>query len=260
MLSKLKANVNTVNKEKDFKKLATYVSLAKGYRSIGGFAADLKMNAKYIEDVIHARIISYPSVQFLKLVAENSEGRVSLKDLKLACGYSLYENNDLQQIKNIQVRRGWICYANFGEKTLDSEVGGYRPILIIQNDIGNKFSSNTIVLPITSRCKKNMPTHVLIGKESGLKCDSIISCELPNTISKRRISSNGVVQKIAECSLQTMLKVEICLLKAEGVIDININEDDAIEAIMNLNKNKVSKYQENNQSNNYKTTPQLAFA
>ena len=107
------------NIKKNFKKLAVYVRNAKGqYRTINGFAADLKTNADYLADIINARICSYPTITFLKLIANSSEGRVSFKDLTLACGYSNYINNDLEQIKNISIERGAIYYANFGMKAL----------------------------------------------------------------------------------------------------------------------------------------------
>ncbi len=51
---------------------------------------------------------------------------------------------------------------------------GKRPVLIVQNDIGNEMSPTTIVAPITSRIKRNMPTHVIIGPETGLKNESVV--------------------------------------------------------------------------------------
>ena len=58
-----------------------------------------------------------------------------------------------------------IYYANLSKNTVKSEQGGIRPVLIIQNDVGNRYSPTLIVLPITSEIKKeNMPTHWVIHK------------------------------------------------------------------------------------------------
>ena len=66
---------------------------------------------------------------------------------------------------------------------------GWRPGVIIQNDIGNQFSPNIIAIPLTSKHKsRNQPTHVCIpAKETGLKVDSMALCENPETVSKAAI-------------------------------------------------------------------------
>ena len=66
---------------------------------------------------------------------------------------------------------------------------GVRPGVIFQNDIGNKYSPNVVVLPLTTSIKKvSQPTHVYIsGENSGLKYDSMVLCENPISISKTRI-------------------------------------------------------------------------
>ena len=261
MLNTLIKKVTTEeNIKKDFKKLSNYVLYAKGqYRTINGFAADCRTNADYLADVINARISSYPTIPFLKIVSDNSQGRVTLTELTLACGYSNYSNNDMEQIKNIYIRRGWFAYANFGDNCMDSEYGGYRLVLIIQNDVGNSRSSTTIVLPVTSRkTKSKMPTHVFASaSECGMPYDSIVSCEQVRCISKRRLIQNGIVQKISECPTHIMQKVEVALMKAEGTIDPYANESEVIEALINLNKVK-SFRQENNYARN--AIPQVAFA
>lgn len=70
--------------------------------------------------------------------------------------------------------------------------GGIRPGVIFQNDVGNKYSPNVVVLPLTTSIKKtSQPTHVYISsKNSGLRYDSIVLCENPISISKDRISKN----------------------------------------------------------------------
>ena len=256
-IGKKESTITEENTKKDFKKLATYVTLAKGPRTINGFAADCKTNADYLADIIHVKINSYPQVQFLKIISENSQGRVSLDDLKLSCGYSLYEHNDMEQIKNINVRRGWFCYVNLGQ-VLDSEYGGNRMCLVVQNDVGNHFSSTSIILPLTSRKSKvKLPTHVEVGiKNCGLPQDSIVSCEQIRCVSKRRLIQNGIVQKVSECPPDVMLKVEVALLKAQGVIQLKMNEQEAIQHLMNMNTQKTYQYQ-----NNYASAgQQVAYA
>lgn len=79
-----------------------------------------------------------------------------------------------------------------------SEQRGERPCIVIQNDMGNKFSPTTIVVPLTSRIpKKMLPTHLYISEgELGNKLkDSIVLCEQIRTIDKSRIVSKGSVLK-----------------------------------------------------------------
>lgn len=84
--------------------------------------------------------------------------------------------------------RGDIYYANLGEKETGSEQKGLRPVLILQNNVGNKYSSTTIVACITSKREgKHQPTHVILSKANGLKCGSICMLEQIKTINKERI-------------------------------------------------------------------------
>ncbi|MCI6609532.1 MAG: type II toxin-antitoxin system PemK/MazF family toxin [Ezakiella sp.] len=84
--------------------------------------------------------------------------------------------------------RGDLIYADLSP-VIGSEQGGVRPVLVIQNDIGNKFSPTTIVAAITSvKNKSNLPTHVKIGdKSSGLPKESVILLEQIRTIDKKRL-------------------------------------------------------------------------
>lgn len=81
-------------------------------------------------------------------------------------------------------------YANLSKNTVHSEQGGIRPVIIIQNDIGNKYSPTVIVLPITSEIKKeNLPTHCILHKsyKNGLKNDSMVLAEQIRVIDKSRL-------------------------------------------------------------------------
>ena len=90
-----------------------------------------------------------------------------------------------------EIKRGDIYYAAL-DPVIGSEQGGTRPVLILQNDIGNKFSPTIIVAAITGRQKKNLPTHVTVNvcdTESGdaLPKDSIVLLEQIRTIDKQRL-------------------------------------------------------------------------
>ena len=86
------------------------------------------------------------------------------------------------------VKRGDMFYADLSP-VVGSEQGGIRPVLIIQNDMGNKYSPTVIAASITSQTGKNkLPTHIEIdSKEYGLKADSVVLTEQIRTIDKSRL-------------------------------------------------------------------------
>jgi mRNA interferase MazF len=86
------------------------------------------------------------------------------------------------------IRRGDMFYADLSP-VVGSEQGGIRPVLIIQNDTGNKYSPTVIAAAITSQTGKNkLPTHIVIGsKNNGLKADSVVLAEQIRTIDKSRL-------------------------------------------------------------------------
>lgn len=84
------------------------------------------------------------------------------------------------------ILRGDIYYADLSP-VVGSEQGGMRPVVVIQNDIGNKYSPTVIVLPLTSQIKKYMPTHLNVNKDSGLFMDSTVEGEQIRTIDKSRL-------------------------------------------------------------------------
>ena len=86
------------------------------------------------------------------------------------------------------IKRGDMFYADLSP-VIGSEQGGIRPVLIIQNDTGNKYSPTVIAAAITSQTGKNkLPTHIEIGSDSnGLKSDSVVLTEQIRTIDKSRL-------------------------------------------------------------------------
>jgi mRNA interferase MazF len=86
------------------------------------------------------------------------------------------------------IRRGDIFYADLSP-VIGSEQGGLRPVLIVQNDVGNKYSPTVIAAAITSRMTKSkLPTHIdVLGDSVGLSKDSVILLEQIRTLDKKRL-------------------------------------------------------------------------
>lgn len=86
-----------------------------------------------------------------------------------------------------EIKRGQIYYADLSP-VIGSEQGGTRPVLIIQNDMGNKYSPTLIVTCITTRTTKNkIPTHLWLDESCGLPKSSMVMLEQIRTIDKKRI-------------------------------------------------------------------------
>ena len=88
----------------------------------------------------------------------------------------------------MSVKRGDIFYADLSP-VIGSEQGGLRPVLIIQNDIGNRYSPTVIAAAITSRLSKtHLPTHIdIYAEKAGLSKDSVVLLEQVRTLDKRRL-------------------------------------------------------------------------
>mgnify|MGYP003587482881 FL=1 len=114
------------------------------------------------------------------------------------------------------VKRGDVYYANLSP-VVGSEQGGHRPVLVIQNDVGNKYSPTVIVAAITSQISKaKLPTHVEINsKQFGLEKDSVILLEQMRTVDKRRLK-----EKVTHLNEDIMDKVDEGIRISVGLIDI----------------------------------------
>ncbi len=101
------------------------------------------------------------------------------------------------------VKRGDIYYADLSP-VVGSEQGGLRPVLIVQNDVGNKYSPTVIAAAITSQVGKNrLPTHIdVVADQYGLAKDSVILLEQIRTLDKQRLKEkmghldDGLMQKV----------------------------------------------------------------
>lgn len=112
------------------------------------------------------------------------------------------------------VKRGDIFYADLSP-VIGSEQGGIRPVLVVQNDVGNKYSPTVIAAAITSKINKaKMPTHIeLDAQKYGLVRDSVILLEQVRTIDKKRLR-----EKIGRLDDLQMIKVNDALQISFGLI------------------------------------------
>jgi len=113
----------------------------------------------------------------------------------------------------LTVKRGDIFYADLSP-VVGSEQGGLRPVLVIQNDVGNKYSPTVIVAAITSQINKaKMPTHIEINaKKYGIAKDSVILLEQIRTVDKKRLR-----EKIGFLDSNAMLFVDNALYVSFGL-------------------------------------------
>lgn len=106
----------------------------------------------------------------------------------------------------------------------DSEQSGIRPAVVFQNNIGNRYSPNVIVLPLTSKCKKRtQPTHVFLpADDTGLRMDSMVLCENPVCISKQKLKAymTTLPQKyMAQVAMASILASSaICYLSQDNLV------------------------------------------
>lgn len=116
-------------------------------------------------------------------------------------------------MRKLIVRRGDIFYADLSP-VVGSEQGGIRPVLIVQNDIGNRYSPTVIVSAITSQINKaKLPTHIEIeSHQCTLVKDSVILLEQVRTIDKKRLK-----EKICRLDDELMKKVNKALLISFGL-------------------------------------------
>ncbi len=113
----------------------------------------------------------------------------------------------------MEVKRGDVFYADLSP-VVGSEQGGIRPVLVVQNDIGNRFSPTVIVTAITSQITKaKLPIHVeMPAGEFGLERDSVILCEQIRTIDKRRLKD-----KVVRLDKDIMDRVNLALALSLGL-------------------------------------------
>lgn len=125
------------------------------------------------------------------------------------------ETAEMQRSVRMSVKRGEIYYADLSP-VVGSEQGGIRPVLVLQNDIGNKYSPTIIVAAITSQINKSkMPTHLSIRADQfGIAKDSVILLEQLRTIDKKRLR-----ERVCHIDTDNMKKIDYALKISLGLID-----------------------------------------
>lgn len=136
----------------------------------------------------------------------------------------------------MNVKRGDIFYADLSP-VVGSEQGGLRPVLIVQNDIGNKYSPTVIAAAITSKMgKTKLPTHIDVksgggeaGNELGLAKDSVILLEQIRTLDKKRLK-----EKMGHLDDLTMRKVNDAITVSFGLANYEtaVNDSAAAEEVV----------------------------
>lgn len=114
----------------------------------------------------------------------------------------------------MNIKRGDIYYADLSP-VIGSEQGGIRPVLIVQNDVGNKYSPTVIAAAITSQQDKSrLPTHISVnGNECGLSKDSVVLLEQVRTLDKQRLK-----ERMGNLSVSDMNKINKALTVSFGLI------------------------------------------
>ena len=126
------------------------------------------------------------------------------------------------------IKRGDIFYADLSP-VVGSEQGGLRPVLIIQNDVGNRYSPTVIAAAITSRMgKTRLPTHIDIHADRvGLAKDSVILLEQIRTLDKRRLK-----EKMGHLDSAVMARVNNAIAVSFGLGETSIGEPNIPEGII----------------------------
>jgi mRNA interferase MazF len=115
------------------------------------------------------------------------------------------------------IKRGELYYADLSP-VVGSEQGGVRPVLVVQNDVGNRYSPTVIAAAVTSQINKaKLPTHIeLSAVDYGLSKDSVVLLEQIRTLDKKRLK-----ERIGELPTSTMERVNTALLISLGFLEKN---------------------------------------
>ena len=125
----------------------------------------------------------------------------------------------IRSVKKVNIKRGDIFYADLSP-VVGSEQGGIRPVLIVQNNIGNRFSPTVIAAAITSQqAKANLPTHIQLQADgSGLARDSVVLLEQIRTIDKKRLKEKmGSLNSFSMNQVDQALSISFGLGKEEEI-------------------------------------------
>ena len=140
--------------------------------------------------------------------------KIGIKGLTFGNNYFKNIKLILIGVRNLVIKRGDMYYADLSP-VVGSEQGGIRPVLIIQNNVGNKYSPTVIAAAITSQTSKSrLPTHINIdSRDFGLMKNSVILTEQIRTIDKSRL-----MEKIGQVDEETMIQVNSALGISFGLV------------------------------------------
>ena len=132
----------------------------------------------------------------------------------------------------MNIRRGDIYYADLSP-VIGSEQGGLRPVLIIQNDVGNRYSPTVIAAAITSRMgKTRLPTHIdIYADKAGLSKDSVVLLEQIRTLDKQRLKEKmGHLDDTMMSEINNAIAVSFGLGGAQAISEMDGTEPNAVMA------------------------------
>lgn len=134
----------------------------------------------------------------------------------------------------LNIRRGDIYYADLSP-VVGSEQGGLRPVLIVQNDVGNRYSPTVIAAAITSKLDKaRLPTHIdVYADEVGLNKDSVILLEQIRTLDKKRLK-----EKMGHLDDGSMRAVNSAIAVSFGLAETDVSAITATPQLTNANAGK----------------------
>ena len=111
----------------------------------------------------------------------------------------------------IEVTRGDVVWVNFPQGN-GSVQSGVRPAIVVSNDKNNRYSPNITVVPVTSKSKKYIPTHVYVGTQGGLSKSSTVLCEEVMPVDKKRITGYiGHLFGNSMNQIETAIKIQMAL-------------------------------------------------
>lgn len=217
--------------ERQKKELAYAIRVAIGHRNIETFMKDMKMvNVKPIVELLNKNYKELPNRQLLRKIANCSEGRITFQHLYAIFGYKLSDPEEDRSWRSWIPKRGDIFYADLGIGE-DSIQGGERPVLIIGNDLGLKYSDILFGIPISTKNKGNNKMHVYIEKEYGLAKNSYALCEQTKVMSKRIFFYNNIPWKVCALNKNKIEEINHVLEMQLGIKQLNFNQEKAFEMI-----------------------------
>jgi len=234
LFGKKEKNNTSIELNEIKRKLSEAILIAKGYRTTKKFAEEMKVyDVNKIDDLIKGKYNELPDRNLLRKIANNSQNRINFIHFYEICGYKTSDPEEDRSWKSWIPEKGSIVSADLGFCE-DSIQGGKRPVLILGNNLGLKYSDILFGIPISTKNKGNEKMHVPVGKEYGLEKFSYILCEQTRVMSKRRFFYDGAIWKIGTLDEEKLQQVYNILQFQLGIKDLNFDTRRAYEMITNI--------------------------